>query len=527
VVDIVSRFASAIRAFRQPTAFRGYGQSVVEGVHDKLRYYENPEDIEIADLRKMWRRDDMVRNGVEMRTLAALSTGYEVEPASDEERDKEAAEFIKAADLALPGGFFGLAKSIQRGAIIHGHSAHEARWTEPLDDEKWRGKRWYARVMERRATTIYYHLDTGGEIYKVTQEPWTTEGPQEFAPEELILHRIDDLDGNPYGNSPLRTAYRYSFIKDELLTNWAFYGERYGLPFPMGKYPKRQGNDPSTSADNKANRELIITIIREMRKTYGIAVPKDFEIELLTGQHSSQTDFFDTFMSACNRGIARALLIPGLVGETTQSGSGAYALGKEHNDQFVWVLNADRQSIENVMDNQVIRPLWEWNFPPSVGMPRFRFNAFTEDNLGQAVEVLRFLTDKGGKVAVEDAHKMLHVRIAEDDEELLSGGGGGTAEGSEPPNSLGQAEQSTDRPADIGDEDDDEEGDETLKGKKKMAALPRERSPFERRIDFAAINDAEDADAELAAANLGILFEGMAGVVEASAGKGNGGQRTR
>jgi phage gp29-like protein len=528
-MSIKDRLSAAVRAFaaggKQPTAFRGWGQSVVEGVYSPARYYENPEDIEIADLRKMWRRDDMVRNSIEMRTLAALSTGFVIEPASDDDRDKEAAEFVRDADLALPGGFFGAARSIQRSALIHGHSAHEPKWTGPLTDQKWRGKRWFAKIMERSATTIFYHLDEYGEVYKVTQEPFTSQTAVEFEPSELILHCIDPMNGNPYGNSPLRTAYRWSFIKDDLVQWWAFYGERYGLPFPMGKYPHRQGTDAQTSADNRYNKELILTIIREMRKNYGVALPKDFEMELLTGQHGSQTDFFETFTAACNRGIARSILIPGLVGETTQSGAGAYALGKEHNDQFVWVLNADRLALENVIDNQIIKPLWAWNFPPTVGMPRFRFKAFTEDNLQQTVEVLRFLADKGGKVSVPEAHKLLHVTMADEGEELLTGGGGSTTDGGLPPNSLGLAERMADRPADTEGEEDEEE--EVPKPQKMAGKVRREMTPLERQINFGAINEAEDADAAFAGENLGVIFEGLAYQVEELAGKGNGGRRAR
>jgi phage gp29-like protein len=532
-MNLFAAAAAASKAFKEsltgPKDWRGYGVSVVEGVYNRARYYENPEDITAADLRRMWRRDDVARNAVSMRVLAALSTGWEIEPASEEEPDKQAAEFQREADRRLPLGYYGLLRAAQTTALVYGHSAHEPRWGDPLEDGDFRGMRCFRDIIERRAPTCYYHLDERGDLFKVTQDPMTGTVPVEWEPHELILHRIDQMDGQPYGNSPARTAYRWYFIKDDAISHWARYLERYGFPIPIAEYPYRQPTGPDdikTSADNKANRELMISAIRELRQNSGMAVPSGWKLNLSNAAHAENADLYKSLIDACDQGIRSAFLIPRLVGDTSDSGGGAYALGKEHNDQFIWVLNSDRQDLERLMDRQVIAPQHKWNFAPTVGMPRFKFNPFSEEDMLAIVERLKFLKESGGKVSVQQAHEMLRVPMAEEDEELLKGGGGGSiVPGIGTPSLPGQAPGQQQWPNRPNPDEEEEQMDE--EDKKMSATTRRPPTELERRINFEATNAEEDADAAFSGENLTVILESMAQTVEAQSGKGNGGLRGR
>ena len=75
--------------------------------------------------------------------------------------------------------------------------------------------------------------------------------------------------------------------------------------------------------------------------------------------------------------ITRAHLVPDLLGFSEMSGS--YALGRSHFDVFLWVLERTRRQIEEVINEQLIKQLVDYNYIAD-SYPKFRFKPMTEDD---------------------------------------------------------------------------------------------------------------------------------------------------
>ena len=59
--------------------------------------------------------------------------------------------------------------------------------------------------------------------------------------------------------------------------------------------------------------------------------------------------------------------------------SGSYALGRSHFDVFLWVLERTRRQIEEVINEQLIKQLVDYNYIAD-SYPKFRFKPMTEDD---------------------------------------------------------------------------------------------------------------------------------------------------
>lgn len=505
MVDILSRFRDAARAFaaKPQTRLRGYGVQVVAGRYGRDLAYEHPETVvTVAQMRDMWRRDDQVRYGVTMRVQAALSTGGEIKPASDSDKDVEIAEFVTDAFDAMPGGIRAFHRGFARDRIVQGFAIWEKRLGSPVSEGRWRGKQFYSRLMGRSGATIRFYLDEPGEIIRIEQDPHTGKPPVEFTPDEVVYDVMDQMDGDPYGSSPLRAAYRYWYIKQDAIQFWARYLERLGMPIPVGSYPWREEIDASAVTANKKNREIMLEAFKHLRREMAIVKPEAWQIELLTPSHADNAALFRDLWHECDRGIARSLGLPRLLGETGESGGGSYSLGQEHADQFEWILQDDLDAIQDVTNEQIIAPLVRYNFG-NVDLPKWKFNPFRSEDIKATVDMLDVVMAKA-KVGKAWYYEKIGVPMPTEDDETI---GGGSAQLPMPDVGNGPR-ATTDAPAPFETEDDEQH----------MAAATG-GDALDRAYNIDSIDDDEEIAAQLAGENLTVIFEAERLSVEEREGK--------
>lgn len=493
---------------------RGLGANVFEGYLDAGIPYDNPDDLVkqkgVMTFRDMWRRDDMVRAAVAYRQLAGISTGWQMEPASDDPADQEPADYAQYALDEMEGSFHQTLVSIQ-DALVAGFSIHE-KVNAPVETEgQWAGKQGIARLKQRSPEYIYFDLDLHGEIKEngIWQEARIAHDQDidgadyvKFSREEVIYHVTDPRDSNPFGNSPLRPAYRAYFNRDSTTIAWARYLERYGLPIPIGRYP-------DTGAD-ETHRNTLMNVLKQMRTALVLVLKRSWDVQFLEQKHEGQVALFERMIAVASRQIARSLLLPALVMETADGGGGAYALGKAQNDQFSWVLRADREALEETINQQLIRPLIRWNFS-GVGMPRWRLKPFADEDLKQQAEWLAILVNQGLAVPEDEIYKRFRLRKPEEGEEVLekaatggNGGGGGF-------------------PPEIGAVEPEEQEEEEMVT---MAATKR-RFPIEQHINFEATAAEESTACRYWAETAGVTLAEIADTLEQEAGKDNGGRLSK
>lgn len=505
MVAIFDRLRHAARAFAANRELRGYGVQAVSGLYGRDMAYENPETVvTVATMRDMWRRDDQVRFCVTMRVQAALSSGGEVKPASDDDRDVEIAEFVTDAFAALHGGIRSFHRDFLRDKLVQGFAVYEPRIGDPITEGRWAGKQIYSDIMGRSGATIRFHLDTAGRVEKIEQDPMNGDPVVYWTTDELVYDAIDRMDADPYGSSPMRAAYRYWYIKQDAVSYWARYLERLGMPMPVGSYPYQDetvGGGMAHTA-NKKNRELILEAFKYLRREIALVKPEGWQVDFLQPNHYANVNLFRELWHECDRGISRSLGLPRLLGETGDGGGGAYALGKEHADQFEWILQDDLDALADVTNEQLIKPLVRYNFG-SVDLPRWEFNRFRQEDMIARVTMLDLAMNKA-PLKKDWYYEQIGAPMPAEEDETIGGGSGpqltpNTGEKAEVPQ-VGRA-----APMESGEE----EG-------KMMAAGD---DALDRAYNIDSIDDDEEAAAAMAGENLTVIFESARLDVGESEGK--------
>lgn len=400
---------------------RMYGSNVFDGYADKSIAYEHPDDLVrqkgLAIYRQMMDRDDMVSSAYAYLMLAALSTGWTVEPASDDAVDQGVAAYVEHAFESMSGSFLQTLLNVL-DAIPMGFCVCEPVWAEPERTE-WGMKQGYARISHKNPVYIRFSLDEFGQIAEngIWQETGIGGGGMynKFDRRDLIYWAWDTKDDSPYGRSPSRRAYRWYFFKDGVARLWARYVERFGFPIIEGVFPKGSNEDDKTT---------LKALLKEFRTSQTFIRGADWEVNVHDNMsHYSQSSLFQQSLQHCNRGIARAIWLPALVMEM-EGATGSYALGKEHNNQFVWILNFVRDALADVVNDQVIAPLVRHNFAEGTACPSWQMQPFSDEDLKAKAEMMEIVGRMGLPISTAYLRAAFSIpELGEDDEPAVPRGG--------------------------------------------------------------------------------------------------------
>ncbi len=334
--------------------------------------------------RTMQTRDDMVSSAIHYLIMSCLSSGWQIDAASDEEQDIKARDYIEHAIKGIEGTPLQVLTNIM-DCLPMGFSICEKVWAEPENSGDWVGYQGYRRIAHKNPLSITFEQDAYGEV--------TENGIlQTDAKGNITRHLLDDVvywpfmlkDDDPYGTRLLRPAYRYYFVKDMSIKKWASFIERYGLPLLMAKH------DPDMS-DEDVN--TLVGWLKMLTNGVVSAFRDDIEITEYKPALTKETGLFKDAIAHCNRGIARSILLPALVGENSETGS--YSLGKEHTDLFIIVLNNIRDGLIDIVNEQIVKPLHVQNFPEGQVAPKFSLKPLTGEDLGVKAAMVKTLVESG------------------------------------------------------------------------------------------------------------------------------------
>lgn len=385
------------------------GTAVLEDFISDSLPYQHPDTLVgkkgVGIFREMMDRDDAVSSAISYLGLAALSTGREIVPASEDGADIEAADFATDAMNALKGSPNQMLLSIL-DSIGMGFSVGEIVWAEMNGPETdWPNKQWMGAIKPRNPAYIEFKLDEHDEIVK--DGVWQLDNSGTYTKvdlSEVVYHVHDTRDGSPYGRTPSRRAYNPYFTRDGARKLWGRFMERYGVPTAWVKYPTNA--EPADIARAKA-------AAKELRSTLSGAFDEGWQFELLEAK-ADQHKLFADAISESTRSIYRAYLVPSLVTESSEVG--AYALGKMHNDQFIWILKFIRDSLMETVQTQIINPLIRHNFDVRK-FPKFKFKPFAQEDLLAKANMAKILSETGVPLSVPKLRENFGDVVADADEE--------------------------------------------------------------------------------------------------------------
>lgn len=319
--------------------------------------------------------DPQVRACLATKKYAVLSRGWEIHPADQSGEAIRAAGFCRWCLDNMVGSILDAGYDVL-DALAFGLSIVEINY-RLIESGPWAG---YVGLKSLKAKDTRHFTIRTDEFCNI--ETLRIAGGAELDPAKFLIYSYMPRYGNPYGESDLRAAYRSWRLKEDLLTWWAKYLEKFGMPTVVGAYSAGGGYTKQQQAD-------FLSVVAQVHNESALVVPDDLAISLLESrQGNSSSSRFDEAVSYLDRAIAKAILGQSLTSDSSARGA-TYALGAVQENVLRFYINKLTRDLEDaVLTRQLLSRLMSYNFPPSTPTPTFRFARLDDDRLAAAAKLI-------------------------------------------------------------------------------------------------------------------------------------------
>ena len=338
--------------------------------------------------------DDQVKAALTLKKHAILSTGWDIEPASDSAQDVEVADFCRWAFQHMEGSLDDDLYEILSG-LESGYSITELAF-RPITKGDYSGKVGLRALKTRIPDDFIFRVDQHDNLLENGIEQFGKKMPTwKFA----IFSHQKSFD-NWYGTSDLRAAYRSWWLKDFVMKAWGIFLDRYSVPLALGTYPPSGVQDTQVSAFRSALENLQLATTMTM--------PDDFKVDFpAVGAQGSSV--FALAIDRQDQAIARAILVPNLLGVSPQGNVGSFSQARKQFDVFILVIEKlQRDLSETVMGEQIIKRLVDLNYRVEE-YPKFIFLPFTETDKSQLLSLWYQAVAAGG--VINRPEDEAHIRM--------------------------------------------------------------------------------------------------------------------
>jgi len=336
------------------------GTSIFNGyITDEDYVSELTGDSAIDTYERMRKSDGVVKAALLACELPIRAANWYVEPASEDDMDKEVADFVtdclfnqmtitwndflRQTLLMLPFGFMVFEKVFQ---VVEFDNKEMIGW-----------KKFAPRLPQ---TILKWTTETGED--GITQQLGS--GSNVSIPIEKLLVFTHDKEGDNWvGVSILRNAYRSWFMKSHIEKINAIAFERQGLGIPYAKLPKNY-----SSADRE-EAETLLKNIRANEQAY-IIEPEGWEVGFKDMKGNTVRDP-DSSIRRYNREILISVLAQFL--DLGAGNTGSRALSADHSTTFHNNLTAVASQVKDAINKYAIKQLVDLNFTVKK-YPELRFS---------------------------------------------------------------------------------------------------------------------------------------------------------
>jgi SPP1 gp7 family putative phage head morphogenesis protein len=345
--------------------------------------YYNPDKIFQKkgnyDIFDEMRGDDQVSAVLKLFKYIILGAQWDIECEHEEAQQFITDNFNQLDDIFIMKLFNVLS------ALDYGYSLTEIILKQ---DE---GKIKLDKLKTRMPHHFEFVLDDYGNITDIQQN--VTGDTLHLNPEKFLHFIYQSEWDNPYGVSALNQGvYRAYWSKNAIIKFWNIYLERHGMPFGYGTYPMTAS--PGAISDLKKIGENI------QAKSFGV-FPEGFMIDFK--EASKGTDNYEKAIDKHNMSIARAMLVPDLLGLSgAATGGGSYSLGQEQFDMFYTIVDFVRRQLERMVTQRLVDPLIKYNFGQDIEAT-FKFNNIDKQEKDKMLN-LWLMAVNGGKIPITDTH---------------------------------------------------------------------------------------------------------------------------
>jgi SPP1 gp7 family putative phage head morphogenesis protein len=361
----------------------------------------NPDDLigrKGFTIYKTMMKDEQLKAVVRFRrdSISGRDWGFEFDETctlSDEEKERRIAVLVGAVNNikgSFKDGLNKILASIQNGFSI----------TEKLFELfEFDGKTyWGLKALNKKPfDTFFFVTDPYGDLIEMYQH---VDGSRQTIDMSTVIHHVQNIDEDDnYGQSELREAYRAWYSKDITIKFFNIHLERHASGF-FWISEKDTGNMP---APGTPDHVALTNIINNFQVKTGLLLPKGLEAKL---EKPNNTDAFEKAIAMHDKALAKALLMPNLMGFSEDGGVGSQAKSQTQLEAFLWILDSEAAGLEETMNEQVFRDLSEVNFGDNQ-YPRFNFKPLSKAMMQTIATTWGDLVEKNAVVPSDDDEEHL------------------------------------------------------------------------------------------------------------------------
>lgn len=292
----------------------------------------------------------------------------------------------------MRGAFSDALNAIMTGRA-YGFSVTEKIYGEVRVD----GKEWIGinQLLGRDPLSFRFYTDDYGTLTKIEQQTHRA-GVIAVEPRRVIHYVHAPEWDHIYGRSDLREAYRSWYIKEQVARLWPLYLERFAGGFLHAELP----------ADNALLPDQLEELDRALKNAKAIGSIRTPAGVKLNAIFPGSTDAFERAVQFHDLAIAKALLVPNLLGISHTGQTGAYSQSQTQLEAFFWTLNADAARLEACLNEQLFRDLGDQNWSDGE-YPEFCFRPASMEQAKWILETWRGLLGAGAVVPTEQDEAFL------------------------------------------------------------------------------------------------------------------------
>jgi len=238
-----------------------------------------------------------------------------------------------------------------------------------------------------------------------------------------VYYRTTAIDNDPSGRSILRNAYTSYTYLTNLQSIEAIAVEREMHGIPIGRIPaeylaadategqvavrqqmEKMLSDLKLNAQGFALLPSDLLLDQDGKSTGGVAA-RLVDVELMTSQGNRNIDI-GPIIDRYQHDIARSVLSEFLMLGTN---GGSYALSKSKTDLFLRALESYINTIADVLNKQLVEPLWELNGLPVETMPKIKAGDVAPHDLRELGSYLRNLN--GANIDLSDEPEVINALL--------------------------------------------------------------------------------------------------------------------
>jgi len=226
------------------------------------------------------------------------------------------------------------------------------------------GVTWWGidRLKLKPFDTFFFKTDDYGNVEDTIQKIAGKEQKVEL--NKFIKFIVNPDTDEHYGGSELREAYRAWFSKDVIIKFRNMYLERHA-----GGFRYIQAKEGKTIVAGSADYVAMQNALNSIQTSTGMILPNNVDI---VSEYPANNVAYKEAIDDYDTAIARALLVPNLLGVSPQGNTGSFAQSTNQLEAFLWTLEADANRLEEAINEQLFRQLAKVNFGDDA-WPRFKF----------------------------------------------------------------------------------------------------------------------------------------------------------